>query len=213
MWWLYALVAAGGYLLGSTPFGVLVGRWSRGVDIREFGSGKTGFTNSLRTLGLGPSIVVLAGDLLKGVIPVLVAAALSPHPELRVLAGVAAVTGHILPVFAGFKGGRGVTTSWGATLAMMPQVAILLLLVAAALAYASRYMSLVSVLTTVTGAVVAVSLALAGRVPVAYGVWGLTAPAIIIVTHLDNLRRLRAGTEPKIGHGGRRRSSPGGAQL
>jgi len=213
MWWLYPLVASGGYVLGSTPFGLLVGRWSRGVDIREFGSGKTGFTNSLRTLGLGPSIVVFAGDLLKGAIPVLVAAALSPRPELHVLAGGAAVTGHILPVFAGFKGGRGVTTSWGATLAMMPQVAIFLLLVAAALAYASRYMSLVSVLSSVAGGLLVFALVIAGRVPAAYGVWGLAAPALIIVTHLDNIRRLRAGTEPKIGHGGRRHTSPGSAQL
>jgi acyl phosphate:glycerol-3-phosphate acyltransferase len=213
MWWMYPLVVGGSYLLGSTPIGLIVGRWCRGVDIRQYGSGKTGFTNSLRTLGLAPSIVVFTGDLLKGAIPVLVATELSPHPALRVLAALAAVLGHIMPVFAGFKGGRGVTTSWGATFVMMPQVALFLLLAAAAIAYAWRYMSLVSVLSTLSGAVLVFALAIAGRVPAAYVFWAIAAPAIIVVTHLDNLRRLRAGTEPKIGHGGTRRTSPGSANL
>jgi glycerol-3-phosphate acyltransferase PlsY len=213
MWWLYPLVACGSYVVGSMPFGLIVGRWARGVDIREFGSGKIGFTNSLRTLGLGPSILVFSGDLLKGAAPVLVASALSPNPTLRVVAAIAAVLGHILPVFARFKGGRGVTTSLGATLAMMPQVALFILLVAAAAAYAWRYMSVVSVLSSTAGAVLALALALTGRVPPSYAIWALVAPAIIIVTHLDNFRRLRAGTEPKIGSGGRRRTNPGSANL
>jgi glycerol-3-phosphate acyltransferase PlsY len=210
---LYLLLGCGSYLLGSTPIGLLVGRWARGVDIRAFGSGKTGFTNSLRTLGLGPSIVVFAGDALKGAVPVLVATAVSPHPALRVVAAIGAVMGHVLPVFAGFKGGRGVTTSWGATLAMVPQVGILLLLVAAGLAYASRYMSLVSLGSTVVGGVLVGALALAGRAPSAYGVWALAAPAIVLVCHLENIRRLRAGTEPKIGDRGRRRTGPESARL
>jgi glycerol-3-phosphate acyltransferase PlsY len=202
MWWLYPVLAGAGYLAGSTPVGLLVGRRLRGVDIRNFGSGKTGFTNTLRTLGLGPSLLVLTGDVLKGAAPVLLARAVSPHATLQVVAATAAVLGHVWPVFAGFKGGRGVATSWGVTAAMMPPVALFLLLVAAALAYAYRYMSVVSVVGTPIGAILIWALVAAGRVPLAYGVWGLIATTIIVVCHRDNLRRLRAGTEPKIGDGG-----------
>jgi glycerol-3-phosphate acyltransferase PlsY len=220
MWWMYCLLACAGYLVGSIPVGLLVGRRVRGVDIREFGSGKTGFTNSLRTLGLGPSLVVVAGDMLKGAVPVLAASLLWTHAGLRhpgspadlqVVAATAAVVGHILPVFAGFKGGRGVATSWGATVAMMPPVALALLGVAAVLALVYRYMSVASIVGAPTGALIVWALILTGREPVAYGIWGLVASALILLLHRDNLRRLRNGTEPKIGHGGRRRASAGNA--
>src|SRR5947209_4379055 len=125
----YALVACAAYLIGSIPFGLIVGRRVRGVDIREFGSGKTGFTNSLRTIGLGPSILVLAGDFLKGALPVLLAARLFGSPALEVVAASFAVVGHVWPVFAGFKGGRGVTTAFGATAAMIPALAVIILLI------------------------------------------------------------------------------------
>ena len=214
------LLALASYLVGSTPFGLLVGRRVRGVDIREFGSGKLGFTNSLRTLGLGPSLVVIAGDMLKGAVPVLAASALWMHvaalhaaapSELQLVAACAAVLGHILPVFAGFKGGRGVATSWGATLAMMPGVALALLAVAAALVLAYRYVSVASIVGTPTGALLVWILVLTHREPVAHGLWALIATALILVAHRDNIRRLRNGTEPKIGHGGQRRPHAGNA--
>jgi glycerol-3-phosphate acyltransferase PlsY len=211
MLWQYPLVACAGYLLGSVPFGLIVGRRVRGVDIREFGSGKTGFTNSLRTIGLGPSLVVLVGDFLKGAIPVLVAGTLLHSSVLAVVAATAAVLGHIWPVFAGFKGGRGVATAFGATAAMMPPVGLFLLLLAVALVYISRYMSLMSVIGTPTGMIVVWALVLTGRVPIAYGVWGTIATAIILLAHRENIRRLRSGTEPKIGQVARRRPNPGNA--
>jgi glycerol-3-phosphate acyltransferase PlsY len=208
MLWQYPLVACAGYLLGSIPFGLIVGRRVRGVDIREFGSGKTGFTNSLRTIGLVPSLVVLAGDFLKGAVPVFVAGSLVHSSTLAVVAATCAVLGHVFPVFAGFKGGRGVTTAFGATAAMMPPVGLFLLLLALALVSVSRYMSLMSVIGTPTGMIVVWALAVAGRVPLAYGVWGTIATAIILLAHRENIRRLRSGTEPKIGEGARRRPSP-----
>src|SRR5438309_5527019 len=140
MLWNYLLVACAGYVAGSVKFGLIVGRRARGVDIRDFGSGKTGFTNSLRTLGLGLSSVVLGGDILKGALPVLLAAALFHSPTLEVVAAISAVVGHVWPVFAGFKGGRGVSTAFGATAAMMPPVALILLLVSIALVCLYRYM-------------------------------------------------------------------------
>lgn len=211
MWWSVVAGATASYLLGSIQFGLIVGRLTRGVDIREFGSGKTGFTNSLRTLGLGPSIAVFAGDLLKGVIPVLVARHVSPHASLQVVVASAAVVGHIWPIFAGFKGGRGVTTSFGATAAMMPPLGVFLILFGAALVYVFRYVSLMSVVGTPTGAVLVWVLVLAGRVPLAYGVWGLIATTLILALHRGNIQRLRSGAEPKIGQGGQRRTRPGSA--
>lgn len=213
MLWQYPAIGCISYLLGSIPFGVIVGRQARGVDIRDFGSGKTGFTNSLRTLGLAPSLLVLIGDFLKGAVPVLLSAALFHSATLEVVAATAAVLGHLWPVFAGFKGGRGVTTSFGATAAMMPPVGLFLLVLAVALVYISRYMSLTSVVGTTTGAILVWALVGGGRVPIAYGLWGLIASAIILLSHRENIRRLRNGTEPKIGEGGRRRASPGSANL
>src|SRR5215469_4587938 len=99
---LYALLACLGYLIGSIQFGLIIGRLARGVDIRDFGSGNTGFTNSLRTLGPGWSAAVLAGDFLKGAIPVLFAGLMHRQfggslPPLQVVAATAAVLGHIWP--------------------------------------------------------------------------------------------------------------------
>jgi glycerol-3-phosphate acyltransferase PlsY len=213
MWSYYLIFACASYLLGSTPVGLIVGRCVRGVDIREFGSGKTGFTNSLRTLGLAPSLVVIAGDIAKGALPVVAAGALSGSPTLKVVAATASVVGHVWPIFAGFKGGRGVATAWGATLAMMPVLGLALILPAAVVAYTSRYMSLVSIVGTTGGAIVAWVLVAAGQRPPAYGAWGLLATAIILYGHRDNVRRLRDGTEPKIGDGGQRRPHPGNAHV
>jgi acyl phosphate:glycerol-3-phosphate acyltransferase len=211
MLWNYLLVACASYLAGSIQFGLIVGRRARGVDIRDFGSGKTGFTNSLRTLGPGLSFVVLGGDFLKGALPVLAAAALSHNPKVEVVAATAAVLGHVWPVFAGFKGGRGVSTAFGATAAMMPPVGFILLLISIALVCVYRYMSLMSVAGAPTGAVLVWALVIGGREPVAYGFWALIATTIILVSHRENLQRLRNGTEPKIGEGGQRRTSPGNA--
>jgi glycerol-3-phosphate acyltransferase PlsY len=208
MLWPYPLVACAGYLLGSIPFGLIVGRRVRGVDIREFGSGKTGFTNSLRTIGLLPSLLVLVGDFLKGALPVLFALALTHAPAAAVVAATCAVLGHVWPLFAGFKGGRGVTTAFGATTAMMWPVGVFLLVLAVILVAIWRYMSLMSVLGTPTGMVVVWALALSGREPIAYGIWGTIATAIILLAHRENIRRLLNGTEPKIGQPAQRRPSP-----
>jgi acyl phosphate:glycerol-3-phosphate acyltransferase len=204
----YALVACAAYLIGSIPFGLIVGLRTRGVDIRQFGSGKTGFTNSLRTIGLAPSVLVLAGDFLKGAVPVLVAARLLNNPTLEALAGTMAVVGHVWPVFAGFKGGRGVTTAFGATFAMIPLVGVILLLIGLAVAVIYRYMSLMSIVATLSGFVLVWILVFSGRAPVAFGFWGCVASLIIVLAHRENLRRLRNGTEPKIGQGGSRRPRP-----
>lgn len=206
MSWTFVLIAIGGYLAGSIPTGLLVGRLLRGVDIREYGSGKTGTTNALRTLGPGPAVAVVVVDVLKGALPVVAAHLVSDDARVQVAGALAAIVGHDWPAYAGFRGGRGVATSLGATVAMMPPLGLILPLIAAAFLYPFRYVSLMSVGTTVIAAALVAVLAVAGRVPGSYVVFGIIAAGLIVVLHRDNIGRLRAGTEPKLGQGGERRA-------
>lgn len=201
----YVAVALVSYLVGSIPTGVLVGRLTRGVDVREFGSGKTGFTNALRTLGLRSSLLVLLADAAKGYGPVMVTWAIFGSHELQVAAALAAIVGHDWPLFAGFRGGRGVATSYGAYLGMSAPITLALVAVALAMTFVVRYISLVSMVTVPLGAFAFLMLALAGQGPYVYVAYGLLAALLIIFQHRDNIRRLLAGSEPKVGQGSHRR--------
>lgn len=205
MWWEFAVCAAIGYLLGSIPTGLLIGRLARGIDVREYGSGNTGFTNVLRTAGLRWGVVALFGDLAKGVIPVVAARLLSDEPYVQTVAGLAAVAGHDWPVFAGFRGGRGVATSFAAALAMNPIATAALVPVAVGVVAITRIMSVMSVGMAPVVAVLFVVLAATGIHSWAYAVYAIVAAALIVVLHRENLKRLLAGTEPKLGRGGQRR--------
>jgi glycerol-3-phosphate acyltransferase PlsY len=212
VWWQYLACLAAGYLLGSIPVGLLVGRAARGIDIREFGSGKTGSTNVLRTVGLRWGAVALLGDLAKGVVPVLIARFLADEAYVQTVAGLAAGVGHDWPVFAGFRGGRGVATSFGAAVAMDP-LALALLPVGIGLVAVTRIMSVMSVGMAPVLALLFVALAAAGVHPWAYAVYAVIAAAMVIVLHRENIERLLAGTEPKIGSGGRRREDAPAAET
>lgn len=201
----FILFAIGGYLLGSVQVGLLVGRVLKGVDVRDYGSGSTGTTNILRNLGVGPAVFVIVCDLLKGVIPVLIAKYVSDDARLQVVAALGAILGHNWPVFAGFRGGRGVATSLGATAAMMPLLGPIMPLVGGVILIPTRYVSLMSILGTVVTAILIVALAATNRVPDAYAVWAVLAAGLIVVRHRGNIARLRAGTEPKLGQGGGRK--------
>jgi glycerol-3-phosphate acyltransferase PlsY len=205
MWWAFVASAAIGYLLGSIPTGLLVGRFARGIDIREYGSGKTGFTNVVRTAGVCWAAVALLGDLAKGVVPVVIARVLSDEPYVQTVAGLAAVAGHDWPVYAGFRGGRGVATSFAGALAMNPIAAAAMIPVGVGLVAVTRIMSVMSVGMAPVLAVVFVVLAAAGIHPWAYAVYTIVAAALVVVLHRENLKRLLAGTEPKLGRGGQRR--------
>ncbi len=211
MIWQYPLVALVGYLFGAIPSGVWVGKIVRGIDIRDFGSGKTGLTNSIRTLGYGPAIAVLLLDAVKGAIPVLIARIFFDGAAIQAVAGITAIIGHVWPVYVGFRGGRGVLVAFAATTAMMPLLGPLMIAIGMAIALPFKYISLASVVGSGVMAGIIVALALAGRVPPAYAVFGVVAATMIVVLHRDNIQRLRAGTEPKFGQGGRRRPGPGPA--
>jgi glycerol-3-phosphate acyltransferase PlsY len=195
-----------GYVLGSVQTGLIVGRLRGGIDIREYGSGKTGFTNSLRSMGLKWALVVLAGDLLKGVAPVLLGRVLLDDPWAAAAGGAAAVAGHTWPVFAGFRGGRGVATAFGAFLVVSPPAALIVVSAAVLVLAATRYVSLMSVLGVAAGFAVLVGLVVADRLSPAYLLFGVLAFAFVELNHLGNIRRLLAGTEPTLGQGGGRRT-------
>lgn len=204
MWWAFLVIALIGYLLGSLPLGLIAGRLVRGVDIRDYGSGKTGFTNALRVLGLRASLPVLVGDVAKGALAVVIARLLSDNAYVQTVGGLAAVIGHDWPVFARFRGGRGVSTFVGVLLGMNPLVVLALVPVGVVITVVTRYMSVMSISSAVLAAVALIGLAAGDVLPAAYAVYASLAAAMIVVLHRENIRRLLAGTEPKIGRGGER---------
>ena len=184
-----------GYLLGSIPSGWLAGRWLKGIDLRELGSGSTGATNVLRQVGKGPALVVFLIDVGKGAAAVLIARALGLGDWIQVLAGLTALAGHIWPVWLGFKGGKAVATGLGMFLGLAWPVGLASFGVFMAVFSLSRLVSLASVLA-------AISLPLlmaAGSGSTANLVVALVAMLLVLWRHRSNIQRLLNGTEPKLG--------------
>ncbi len=200
-----AVAAVCGYLIGSIPVGLIVGRLSGRVDVRDYGSGKTGFTNTLRLLGLRRSLSVFAGDLGKGLAAALLPLLYSDDAWARAAGGLAAIVGHVWPLFAGFRGGRGVLAGGGALLALSPPAAALVLPFAGLTLYLSRYMSLTSIVGCLAAALIFLAFAAADELPWAYAAVVAAGGGLIVLLHRDNIGRLLAGHEPKIGQGGERR--------
>jgi glycerol-3-phosphate acyltransferase PlsY len=204
----FAAVIAVSYLVGSIPFGYIAGRVLKGIDVRDFGSGATGATNVMRTVGRGPFALVLAADALKGYGPVLVTWFLFESHDLQVASGLAAVLGHDFPLYIGFRGGRGVATSFGVFAALALPVWVILLAAGLFIILTFRYMSLMSIITVPLGALVLLVLAVGeGGDHYTYSktVFGAFATALVLLRHAGNIRRLVQGTEPKLGEGGKRR--------
>jgi acyl phosphate:glycerol-3-phosphate acyltransferase len=199
------VAAVCGYLLGSIPVGLIVGRLMRGVDVREYGSGKTGFTNSLRVLGLRRSLPVLLGDVIKGLVAALLPLLFTDDPWARAAGAFFAVVGHAWPVFAGFRGGRGVLTGFGALLGLSPLAVLLVAFLAGGTLYVTRIASAASILGAGAMALVFLLFASAGWTEWAYACAAAAGSALVIVLHRDNIRRLLSGTEPRLGKGGGRR--------
>ena len=200
----YLINIALGYLLGSIPSGLVVGHLWLGRDIRHSGSGKTGTTNVLRTAGRLPAALVLIADVAKGVIPALAGRLIFDSDAVAAAGAAAALVGHVWPVFAGFRGGRGVATSLGGILGLAPLLALLFPLVGALIIIPTRIVSLMSIIGTPVSAAIVVVAAMTGRAPEAAAVYAVFATAVILYMHIPNMRRLLAGTEPRIGRGGNR---------
>lgn len=197
------LAAILGYLLGAVPFGLIIGRLTRGIDIRQYGSHRTGATNALRTLGTSAAAAVFVLDVAKGVAAVLIARLLfSADPLVEwaaATAGFAAIVGHDWSVFIGFTGGRGVATSAGALAAMSVWAILLLAPLVVLVIWRTRYVSLGSISGALGAPVITAVLAAAGAATVAAIAYALASGLLVTAAHADNIGRLRAGTERKVG--------------
>jgi glycerol-3-phosphate acyltransferase PlsY len=188
------------YLAGSIPMGVVVARVSGGTDPRTVGSGRTGGTNALRALGRGRAAIVVAGDLLKGALPVLLARYVTGgDPIVEVLCGVAAVAGAIWSVFAGFRSGRGVGTGVGTMLVIQPVAVLLATPVFVVVILLTRYVSLGSLIgsAAMLPAMLLVLLVVPGT-PFQYVIYAAVGAALIWLAHADNIDRLLHGKERKF---------------
>ena len=195
------LAIAAGYLIGAIPFGVMIGRLA-GVDPRGAGSGRTGATNLLRTVGPAGAITVFVLDVLKGVAAVLLAAWLYRGAGASWIvagSGVAAIIGHVRSVFIGFRGGRGVATAVGGLLALAPLAVVVLAPVVIAVVWRWRYVSLGSITGALLAPVATGVLAATGPGTIAAVGYAAAAAILITLAHADNIERLRSGTERRLG--------------
>lgn len=202
------------YVLGATPSGYWIGSWFYGIDIREQGSGSTGATNVLRTLGKWPGLAVLIIDILKGVSAIALVRyiySLSLAQELTIaagitdifmvkewmvtLAGLMAVVGHTKSFWIGFKGGKSVASGLGILLAMSWVVGLGTLTVFIIVLASSRIVSL----SSICGAIAVSGLMLLSHQPLPYAIFAIAAGIYVIWRHRTNIERLLAGKEPRIG--------------
>lgn len=189
------IVLITGYLFGSIPFAYLLARRHRGIDLRQTGSGNVGAANLLRATTKKIGVSAMALDVAKGIASVMVARQIEPGATGPAVAGIAAVLGHIYPVWLGFRGGKGVATTCGVFSILAPQAALIATLVFFALVWWTRYISLGSV----AGSILLAPLAYVTGAPgVTVGAAAMVA-AIIVHRHRSNLARVFAGIERRLG--------------
>jgi glycerol-3-phosphate acyltransferase PlsY len=185
------------YLLGSIPFGYLIVRWQRGIDVRATGSGSIGATNVMRNLGALGFVATFILDAGKGLLAVLLASKMtSQNPTWVAAAAFAAVLGHCFPVWLRFRGGKGVATGVGVFIAIAPWQVVLVLVIFAIVVAIWRYISLGSIVAT---AAFPVLVHLMKRPPIQVVVGAAGAALVIIARHHANIARLLKGTESKVG--------------
>lgn len=187
-----AMILILAYLFGSIPSGLIAGKLLRGIDIREHGSGNLGATNTFRILGKKAGLIVTLADIFKGTIATALPALFGSelHP---LIAGVAAVIGHMFPVFARFKGGKAVATSGGVLLFYTTPMFFVIFLVFMASLYVTKYVSLSSMVAAVGALVYALIL---GDPPLIIVI--LILAIFVFYRHRANIVRIKNGTEPKI---------------
>ena len=209
----FAAVVLIGYLLGSIPFGVLISRRSVRIDVRNYGSGKTGATNVLRVAGKKAAAIVVVLDILKGVLAVVFAGLIISEDYLvvggsgfwwlvrsgEVMAALAAIAGHKWPVFLKFKGGRGTATFFGGLAALCLPAALFGGEILFLTAILTRYASVGSISGALAACMILIPLTIINGFPVEYLIYALIGAIFVIVAHWDNIGRLVAGTERKLG--------------
>jgi glycerol-3-phosphate acyltransferase PlsY len=185
------------YLIGAIPFGLIFSRVFSNVDVRTVGSGNIGATNVLRAAGKSAALLTLLADGLKGFLPVFIVQHLFNTDITAVLSGVAAILGHNFPVYLKFKGGKGVATSFGVLLAVSPWIGLVALLAWLAAAVIWRYSSLSALVAFACYPLL--TFAATKEISQPYKALSLFVFAMIYYRHRENIKRLIAGTEPKIG--------------
>jgi glycerol-3-phosphate acyltransferase PlsY len=190
-----ATVIVIGYLLGSIPFALLLARRWGAEDLRQAGSGNVGAANVLRTSGVTPGLLVALLDMLKGAVSVVVATRLSGDAVAPAAAGLAAILGHIYPVWLRFRGGKGVATACGVFSVLAPIAVPPVLAIFIAVVWLTKYISLGSVVASIALPPLAYAAGAASTTIAA----AVAAAAIIMFRHRSNVRRLLAGTERRIG--------------
>jgi glycerol-3-phosphate acyltransferase PlsY len=183
-----------GYLLGSIPFALLLTR-PRGFDLRDVGSRNVGAANVLRTAGIVPAVAVMLLDAAKGAMAVLVARFMTGDLAVVTAAGLAAIVGHVYPVWLGFRGGKGVAASAGVFAMLAPVATALAALVFVGTILVTRFISAGSI----AGALALAVAAAAGNLPAPVVAGAILAAILVVHRHRDNLSRLIAGTERRIG--------------
>jgi glycerol-3-phosphate acyltransferase PlsY len=197
-----------GYLLGAIPFGLIATRLIRGIDIREYGSGKTGVTNVLRTAGKRASSIAVIGDAAKGAAAVLFARFLLQSLLAEIAAALAAIVGHNWSIYIKFQGGRGVTTFFGGLLAMYWPAVLICGGGVLGITALTRYFSLGSIVGVSSSFLIMLPLAFWGKQPIEYLIYTGAGACLILFQHRDNIQRLRLGTERKLGEEAKKRESP-----
>ncbi len=188
-----------GYLLGSMPTGYLAGKWIAGIDLRLKGSGSTGATNVLRHVGKWPALIVFLLDVIKGAIPVVVARSFGLNDYWQVVAGLAALIGHIWPVWLGWKGGKAVATGLGMLLGLTWQVGIACFGIFLTVLSITRIVSLSSVISALSLPFLMLLSFQGNTFRPGFLYLGIITTAMVLWRHRSNLKRLLKGEEPKIG--------------
>jgi len=191
----YLAILAGAYLLGSIPIGLLLSHMQKGIDIRRVGSGNIGATNVLRVLGKKAALITLIGDFLKGFAPAMIGQSLDFSDPWLALLALTPILGHVFPIFAGFRGGKGVATAIGVLVVIMPWVALWAFVIWIVALLLWRYVSLSSILATLSVPLLAILL---GE-PHPFVYMGIAVATLILYRHKANMSRLAAGTENRLG--------------
>ena len=202
----YVIIAVVAYVIGSIPFGLIIAR-TRGIDIRGHGSGNIGATNVWRVCGRKYGLLTFAADVAKGLVAVLLGTwlgrqfpgAFRDDAFAGITAAIGCILGHSFPIWLGFKGGKGVATSLGVIIGMMPLASILVFALWALIFKITRYVSLASIVAAAALPVVVVVLRFAGRYGDGHFYFACAAAALVIHRHRGNIQRLLAGTENRFG--------------
>ena len=214
----WVLIAPAAYLIGSIPVGLIVCCTWGGVDPRQHGSGSMGATNVLRTAGKKAAVLVFVLDFGKGAAMIGLSTLLAPESNLlHALTGTFVIIGHTWPVFAGFKGGKGISTGWGAILVLSP-IAATVTLVGLIVALITRYVSLGSMIGASLGVGMLIVLSIVNipftvaNAPIEYLAFAVPAVVLILYSHRENMMRLQKGTENRLDINAAESSSASGGQ-